>query len=47
MYWNLAVEEKQSKWLVTFTKDEGRREFVGIDFEGNTRATYDTRFKRN
>jgi uncharacterized protein YpmB len=47
MYWKLALEQKQSKWLVTFTKGEGRKEFAGVDFEGNTRATYDERFGRN
>lgn len=46
MYWELAHESKQSKWLVTFTKDEGRRDFVGVDFDGNTRASYDERYGR-
>ena len=46
MYWTLAQEEKQSKWLVTFTKAKGREEFLGVDFEGNTRALYDKMFGR-
>jgi hypothetical protein len=46
MYWKLANEEKQSKWLVTFTKGEGRKDFVGVDFEGNTRAMHDKQFGR-
>ena len=37
MFWELVQEKAQSNWLVTFTKD-GRRDFPGIDFEGNTRA---------
>jgi hypothetical protein len=46
MYWKLAQEEKQSKWLVTFVKGKGRQEFLGVDFDGNTRASYDERFGR-
>jgi hypothetical protein len=46
MYWILAHESKQSKWLVTFTKDEGRRPFAGVDFDGNTRESYDEQFGR-
>jgi len=46
MYWVLAHEEKQSKWLVTFTKAKGREEFLGVDFDGNTRASYDKFFGR-
>jgi hypothetical protein len=46
MYWELAQERKQSKWLVTFTKENGREEFLGVDFDGNTRAAYDERFGR-
>jgi hypothetical protein len=46
MYFALAQEEKQSKWLVTFTKAKGREPFLGVDFEGNTRASYDERFGR-
>ncbi|KAJ9612159.1 hypothetical protein H2200_003756 [Cladophialophora chaetospira] len=47
MYWELANEKKQSKWLVTFTKGQGRKEYIGVDFEGNTRASYDEMFGRN
>lgn len=46
LYWELAQEEKQSTWLVTFTKEKGREEFLGVDFEGNTRASYDEHFGR-
>jgi hypothetical protein len=46
MYWELAQEEKQSKWLVTFTKERGREEFLGVDFDGFTRASYDEHFGR-
>jgi hypothetical protein len=46
MYWELAHEAKQSKWLVTFTKQKGRQEFLGVDFDGNTRASYDELFGR-
>jgi hypothetical protein len=46
MYWELAQEEKQSKWLVTFTKERGREEFLGVDFDGYTRISYDERFGR-
>ena len=46
MYWELANEKKQSKWLVTFTKEKGRGEFLGVDFDGNTRADYDRQFGR-
>lgn len=46
MYWELAHEAKQSKWLVTFVKDEGRREFEGVAFDGETRASYDRKFGR-
>ena len=46
MYIKLAHESKQSKWLVTFTKDEGRKEFEGVDFNGETRASYDRGFGR-
>jgi hypothetical protein len=46
MYWELAQEEKQSKWLVTFTKETGREEFSGVDFDGFTRTSYDEHFGR-
>ena len=46
MYWTLATEGKQSKWLVTFVKGQGRKAFVGVDFEGKTRASYDEYFGR-
>ena len=46
MYWELAHEVKQSRWLVTFVKGEGRRAFEGVDFEGGTRASYDEDFGR-
>lgn len=46
MYWRLANEPKQSKWLVTYTKDEGRKDFVGYDFGGNSRADYDLQLGR-
>ena len=46
MYLQLAHEAKQSKWLVTFTKEEGRGDFVGVDFDGETRADYDRKFRR-
>ena len=46
MYWKLATEQKLSQWLVTFTKGGGRQPFVGFDFEGNTRETYDEWFGR-
>lgn len=47
MYLKLAHEARQTKWLVTFTKEEGRREFVGVDFDGETRALYDQKFGRS
>lgn len=47
MYWKLAHEAKQSKWQVTFTKEGGRKDFVGVDFEGGTRASYDEKFGRS
>jgi len=34
MYWKLAQEGKQEKWLVTFTKDKGRVEYGGVNFDG-------------
>ena len=34
MYWQLAQPGKQQKWLVTFTKDKGRVEYGGVDWEG-------------
>ena len=37
MYWDLATEKKQSKWLVTFTTEGGRHDYPGVDFEGNRR----------
>ena len=37
MYWELANEGKQSKWLVTFTKERGRHDFSGIDYQGKNR----------
>jgi hypothetical protein len=40
MYWELANETKQSKWLVTFTKERGRVDLVGRDYEGRTREDY-------
>ena len=46
MYWVLAHEAKQSKWLVTFVKGEGRRDFAGIDFNGETRESYDRKLGR-
>lgn len=46
MFWTLAHEPKQSKWLVTFTKDGGRQAFAGVDFNGNTRHSYDDQFGR-
>ncbi|KAJ5409144.1 hypothetical protein N7509_003027 [Penicillium cosmopolitanum] len=46
MFWTLAHEPKQSKWLVTFTKDGGRQAFAGVDFNGNTRHSYDEKFGR-
>ncbi|KAK4554778.1 hypothetical protein LTR86_008280 [Recurvomyces mirabilis] len=46
MYWTLANEEKQSKWQVTFVKGQGRRNFVGVDFNGETRESYDHKFGR-
>lgn len=46
LYWTLAHESGQSRWLVTFVKDEGRRDFVGVDFDGNTRQSYDEKFGR-
>jgi len=46
MFWTLAHENKQSKWLVTFTKDGGRQSFAGVDFDGNTRQSYDEQFGR-
>lgn len=38
LYWELANEKRQSKWLVTFTKNGGRQDFAGVDFDGNTRG---------
>ena len=46
MYWNLVHEARQSKWLVTFVKGEGRKDFVGVDFDGGTRESYDREFGR-
>ncbi|KAK5705302.1 hypothetical protein LTR97_002420 [Elasticomyces elasticus] len=46
MYFELAHESKQSKWLVTFVKGEGRRRFEGVAFDGETRASYDRKFGR-
>ena len=46
MYWILAHEAKQSKWLVTFVKGEGRRDFSGIDFNGESRESYDRKLGR-
>ncbi|KAI1332334.1 putative short chain type dehydrogenase [Xylariaceae sp. FL0255] len=40
LYLSLAHEEKQSHWLVTFTKEEGRKNFPGVDFDGNTREDH-------
>jgi hypothetical protein len=34
MYWRLAQPGKQEKWLVTFTKNEGRQTYTGVDFDG-------------
>lgn len=36
MYWKLANETIQSYWLVTFVKNQGRRDIAGVDFEGRT-----------
>lgn len=46
MYLQLAAEKRQSKWLVTFTKGIGRKEWIGYDFDGNTRASYDEMYGR-
>ncbi|KAK0264227.1 hypothetical protein LTS09_001705 [Friedmanniomyces endolithicus] len=46
MYLQLVQESRQSKWLVTFVKGEGRRDFEGVDFDGETRASYDLKFGR-
>ena len=46
MYLQLAHEPTQSKWLVTFVKGEGRKELLGVDFDGETRASYDQKFGR-
>ncbi|TKA48857.1 hypothetical protein B0A54_00933 [Friedmanniomyces endolithicus] len=46
MYLQLAQEPRQSKWLVTFVKGEGRRDFEGVDFDGESRASYDRKFGR-
>ncbi|KAK0831160.1 hypothetical protein LTR03_015663 [Friedmanniomyces endolithicus] len=46
MYLQLAQESRQSKWLVTFVKGEGRRDFEGVDFDGETKASYDRTFGR-
>ena len=49
MYWNLAHEERQSQWLVTFTKSDGRvlrKPYEGVDFWGETRVDYDRKFGR-
>ena len=46
MYWELAHEAKQSKWLVTFTKGMGRKEYVGVTFDGETRDSMDRKFGR-
>ncbi|KAI1753939.1 putative short chain type dehydrogenase [Xylaria castorea] len=40
IYWELAHETEQSKWLVTFTKDGGRGKFIGVDFDGYTREDH-------
>ena len=37
MYWKLANEEKQTKWLVTFSRDGTRHDFPGVDWEGRRR----------
>lgn len=39
MYWKLANEKEQTKWLVTFCRDGTRHDFQGIDYEGHTRWT--------
>ncbi|KAI1741386.1 putative short chain type dehydrogenase [Xylaria scruposa] len=46
MYWELAHEEEQSKWQVTFTKEGGRREFIGKDFDGYTREDHFLNMKK-
>lgn len=46
MYWELAHETKQTKWLVTFVNGEGRKYFVGVDFDGQTRESTDRRLGR-
>ncbi|KAH8163710.1 hypothetical protein CIB48_g4548 [Xylaria polymorpha] len=46
MYWELAHEMEQSKWLVTFTKEGGRREFIGVDFDGYTREDHFLNLKK-
>ncbi|KAK0284506.1 hypothetical protein LTR35_000884 [Friedmanniomyces endolithicus] len=46
MYLQLAQEPRQSKWLVTFVNGEGRRDFEGVDFDGESRASYDRKFGR-
>ena len=46
MYLTIAHESKQSKWLVTWVQGEGRKDFAGADFLGETRADYDRKFGR-
>ncbi|RYC63806.1 hypothetical protein CHU98_g2389 [Xylaria longipes] len=46
MYWELVHEKEQSKWLVTFTKEGGRREFIGVDFDGYTREDHFSNSKK-
>lgn len=41
MYWNLAHEGKQLKWLAAFTTIDGkvvRKPYEGVDFWGETRG---------
>ncbi|KAI0185465.1 hypothetical protein EV127DRAFT_441538 [Xylaria flabelliformis] len=47
IYWQLAHELVQSKWLVTFTKEGGRKEFIGKDFDGYTREDHFLNMKKS
>lgn len=34
MYWQLVQPGEQQRWLVTFTKEQGKVDYGPIDFDG-------------
>lgn len=46
MYLTVAHEEKQSQPHVVWVHGEGRKDLLGVDFNGKTRADYDRKFGR-